>query len=356
MALAIFWIALTCILYVYFGYPIVLLVWSKFGRRPVRKQRWEPPVSLLVVMHNESQNVRGKIENCLELDYPKDKLQIIASLDAPTDDTEALAREYCDAGVEVTCSSVRRGKAAALNNGMKVARGQIVVFADARQRFARNAIRELVSNFADPSVGAVSGELMLMDEQGREASNAVGLYWRYEKALRSMESEIHSVPGASGAIYAIRRELFQPLPVNTFLDDVMIPMRIVLRGKRAVFDSKARAYDCVTQTPGQEYEKKIRTLTGNYELFAEMPQLLVPWRNPIFVQMLSHKAGRLIVPHCLGAMFAANLFLLHGFYLLLFAGQLAWYGLAGLGWLLSERRSQMQPAPAISLQESRRHI
>ncbi|MBV8843706.1 MAG: glycosyltransferase family 2 protein [Bryobacterales bacterium] len=357
MAHAIFWAALTCVLYVYFGYPLLLVAWSRLGRRQVKKRDWEPSVSLLIVMHNESKNVRGKLSNCLDLDYPKNKLQIIVSLDAPTDDTEALAREYSDAGVAVMCSHVRRGKAGAINSGMTMARGQIVVFADARQRFARNAVRELVANFADPSVGAVSGELMLMDGNGREASNAVGLYWRYEKAIRSMESDIHSVPGASGSIYAIRRELFRPLPGNTFLDDVTIPMRIVLSGKRAIFDSKARAYDCVTETPEQEYEKKVRTLTGNYELFAEMPQLLLPWRNPIFIQMVSHKAGRLIVPHCLGALFAANLFLLHGFYLLFFAGQLAWYGLAVMGWISSAQRFRRQAAPAaIPLAESRKQI
>ena len=337
MAQVVFWSALTCIVYVYFGYPLLLMVWRKLGRRPVQKHPYEPTVSLLIVMHNESANVRAKLDNCLDLDYAKKKLQVIVSLDAPTDDTEALVREYADAGVTVAYSQTRRGKAAAINNGMMIARGQIVVFADARQRFESNAIRELVANFADPSVGAVSGELILLDADGREAANAVGLYWRYEKAIRAMESEIHSVPGATGAIYAIRRDLFEPLPPNTVLDDVMIPMRIVLRGKRAVFDPKAWAYDRVTETPEIEYEKKLRTLTGNYELFAQMPRLLLPWRNPIFVQLVSHKAGRLIVPYCLGALLGANLFLLHGFYVLFFAGQLAWYALAFAGWLLASR-------------------
>src|SRR5262249_3030905 len=157
-----------------------------------------------------------------------------------------------------------------------------------------------------------SGELILLDEGGQEASNAVGMYWRYEKALRGMESEIHSVPGTTGAIYAIRRELFVPLPSKAVLDDVMIPLRIVLAGKRAVFDSSARAYDAVTETPEQEYQKKQRTLMGNYDLLVEMPELLAPWRNPIFVQFASHKVGRLIVPYCLAALLFSNVFILRG--------------------------------------------
>jgi|SRR5215471_1526503 len=352
----IFWTALAIISYVYFGYPLLLLAWTKFGRRPVQKRPYEPTVALVIVMHNESANVHAKLQNCLSLDYPQEKLQIIVSLDAPNDNTEALVREYCDSGVAVICSHTRRGKAAAINRGMTIAKGEVVVFADARQRFERNAIRELVANFADPSVGAVSGELILLDNDGREAANAVGLYWRYEKAIRSMESEIHSVPGASGAIYAIRRSLFEPLAPSTFLDDVMIPMRIVLKGKRAIFDPQARAYDRVIDVPALEYERKIRTLTGNYELLVQMQELLLPWRNPIFLQLLSHKVGRLVVPHCMGALFAANLFLLHGFYFLFFAGQLAWYGLACAGWLLSPRSSGHPAAAPMPFEQPGRHL
>jgi cellulose synthase/poly-beta-1,6-N-acetylglucosamine synthase-like glycosyltransferase len=344
MAEAIFWAALACIVYVYVGYPLLLVAWRKLARRPVSKRAYEPSVSLVIVMHNESSHVRAKMRNCFDLDYPARKLQIIVSLDAPTDGTAALVREYEPRGVEVVRSLVRLGKAAAINKGLEIARGEIVVFADARQAFERIALRELAANFADDSVGVVSGELVLLDSDGREAANAVGAYWRYEKIIRAMESEIHSVPGASGAIYAIRRRFFEPLPEKTLLDDVVIPMRIVLHGKRAVFDPKARAYDLVTPTPELEYAKKLRTLTGNYELLAEMPDLLIPWRNPIFVQLISHKAGRLFAPYCMGALFVANLFLLNGFYLLFFVGQAAWYGLACAGWLAS-RTGIGEPPP-----------
>ena len=337
MAEKLFWTAFIGIVYVYAGYPLLLMLCRRLLRRPVRKQYQELSVSLVMAMHNESKSVRAKMQNCFDLDYPADKLQIIVSLDAPTDGTDALLRDYAERGVEVVYCPVRRGKAETLNRGVALAKGEIVVFMDAEQRLERGAVRELVANFADESVGAASGALVLLDKQCNEASDGVGLYWRYEKNLRAMERDIHSVPGATGAIYAIRRKLFTPLPTGTILDDVMVPMRIVLGGKRAIFDPSARAYDLVTKSADSEYEKKKRTLAGNYQLFAEMPELLVPWHNPIFVQLVSHKAGRLIVPYCLVALFFSNAFLPEGFYRVVMLLQIAWYSMACVGWWMSHR-------------------
>jgi cellulose synthase/poly-beta-1,6-N-acetylglucosamine synthase-like glycosyltransferase len=339
MAVAVFWIALAFIAYVYAGYPLLLVVWSKLGKRPVHRQYQEPTVSLVIAMRNEKQYVQAKMLNCLELDYPSARLQVIVSLDGSTDGTEGLVHEFAGKGVLIVHSPVHVGKAQALNNGVAIATGEILVFGDARQQFGKKAIRELVANFADPAVGTVSGELVLLDEQGQEASNAVGIYWRYEKRLRGMESEIHSVPGATGAIFATRRELFSPLIEGTILDDVVTPMRTVLAGKRVIFEPAARAYEVASRSTQSEYESKTRTLAGNYQLFAQMPELLMPWRNPIFIQLVSHKLGRLLVPYCMVALFISNLFLLHGLYLAVLVAQILWYGLACTGWLISTRAS-----------------
>ena len=346
MAALILWVAIGIAAYVYVGYPLVLLFWRRIGARPVRKAPIEPTVTMVIAMHNERQNVDAKMRNCFDLDYPAEKLQLIVSLDAPTDGTDSLVREYVPLGVQVLSSTVRRGKAPALNRALAIAKGEIIVFADARQHLKENAIRELVANFADPSVGAVSGQLVLLDDIGREASNTLGMYWRYEKKIRALESDIHSVPGTTGAIYALRRELFTPMQPGTVLDDVHIPMGVVLKGKRVLFEPEAIAYDKVTKTPEIEFEKKRRTLMGNYDLLARMPQLLLPWRNPIFLQLVSHKVGRLLVPYCLIAAFLANLCLLRGYYLLLFVFQVVWYLLAFAGWLLSMRTTDDNLAPA----------
>ena len=342
MASVIFWISFASVFYVYCGYPLLLLLWRWMVRKSIRKADWEPFVSVVIAAHNEREHLDAKIRNCLDLDYPRDKLEIILSLDGPTDGTENVARRYEGSGITVIHSPVHGGKAVALNRALAAARGEVIVFADARQQISHHAVRELAANLRDSSVGAVSGELILLDgtSQGaEEASNAVGMYWRYEKWIRAMESDIHSAVGATGALYAIRREFFTPLPDNTILDDVLIPMRIVLLGKRVVFEPAAKAYDSVACCPEAEFVRKVRTLAGNFQLLTRMPELLLPWRNPVFLQFVSHKAGRLLVPYFLAALFLANCFLLQGFYLVTFGFQVAWYLSAFAGRLAFRSQS-----------------
>jgi poly-beta-1,6-N-acetyl-D-glucosamine synthase len=333
----LFWLSFAVVMYVYVGYPVVLALWRRVKSRPVRKQYWEPTVSIVIAAHNEAESIEAKLKNCLALDYPKRKLQIIVSLDGPTDGSEFIVWKYVARGVELVHSKEHVGKPIALNGAMRRATGEIVIFADARQTFERGAVRELVANFADESVGAVSGELMLTDDSEEESRTEVGLYWRYEKLIRAMESEIHSVAGATGAIYAIRRELYEELPSQTILDDVLTPLRIVLRGRRTVFEPAAKAYDAVACCPRAEYGRKVRTLYGNYQLIVAFPRLLLPWRNPIFIQFVSHKVGRLLVPWALLTMFLTNLFMLRGIYAVSFSLQAAWYVCAAAGYVLSQR-------------------
>ncbi len=347
----IFWISLLFVAYVYVGYPALLVVLRRFVQRPVKKQYFQSSVSIIIAAYNERQTIERKLRNCLALDYPKRKLQIIVSLDGPTDGTEFAVWQYASQGVELVHSKEHLGKAAALNRAVRRAKGDIIVFADVRQTFEPSAIRELVANFADETVGAVSGELLLIDESKQEASTDVGLYWRYEKALRSFESEIHSVPGATGAIYAIRRNLYCDLPEDTLLDDAAIPLRIVLGGKRAVFDSEAKAYDAVACCPMAEYGRKVRTLAGNYQLLARTPELLSPWRNPIFFQFVSHKLGRLLVPYALVTLVVTNVFMLHGVYAVIFSLQAAWYICAAAGHWLARREAV---EPVLIAEESKR--
>jgi poly-beta-1,6-N-acetyl-D-glucosamine synthase len=331
MAESVFWSSLTFVLYAYCGYPLVLLIWRSISRRPVRKAPSEPEVTLVVAAFNEKDNIRQKILNCLSLDYPREKLQIIVSLDGPTDGTEILALTFADQGIQLSYAPKHMGKAAALNRAVAKARGSLVVFADARQILDRKVIRELAANFSDPSVGAASGELVIAPGEKGE-SGGVGLYWRYETMIRTMESDVHSVVGATGALYAIRRDLFRELPADTLLDDVAIPMTVVLNGGRVILDRSARAFDRPAPLE-REFERKVRTLAGNFQLIARMPQLLNPWRNPVFFQFVSHKVTRLLVPYLLLAMLIANLFLLRGGYLVFLGLQAVWYSLALAGFV-----------------------
>jgi biofilm PGA synthesis N-glycosyltransferase PgaC len=343
-----FWLSFAFVFYVYLGYPALLALWRRVHARPVKKRYCEPTVTIVIAARNEKETIERKLNNCLALDYPRHKLQIIVSLDGPTDGSEFIVWKYASQGIEMVHSQEHAGKAAALNRALRRATGQIVVFADVRQMFRRNVIHELTKNFADENVGAVSGELVLLPPPASSleaspyrarASRDVGLYWRYEKALRSMESQIHSMAGATGAIYAIRRELYDDLPEGTILDDVLTPLRILLKGKRTVFEPTAKAYDSVACCTQAEYGRKVRTLCGNYQLLVHLPQALLPWRNPILIQFLSHKIGRLLVPWALLALFVTNLFLLTGFYAFTFALQAAWYACAAAGFVLSKREA-----------------
>jgi poly-beta-1,6-N-acetyl-D-glucosamine synthase len=348
----VFWLSLAAVGYVYVGYPLLLLGWSRLAARPVRKASYEPRVSLVIAAYNERFNLAAKVDDCLALDYPAEKLEIVLSLDGSTDGTSLVAEECQRRHPEVTVvpTSHHLGKAAALNRGMQAASGEVVVFCDVRQHVDAAAIRELVANFSDPAVGAVTGELMLLDDSHRLAGDGVGLYWRYEKRLRAMESAVHSTVGATGALYAVRRSLLAPLPERAILDDMIVPLRAVLAGHRTVFEPRAQAYDRVCP-PELEFPRKLRTLVGNFQLLRVMPQLLDPRRNPVFLQFVSHKVGRLLVPYCLVSLLAANLFLHRPFYVAFLIGQCGWYSLAAAGALVSHRRRQLGRAGARPLEE-----
>jgi hypothetical protein len=184
-----------------------------------------------------------------------------------------------------------------LNDLVANVRGEIVVLADARQTFDRDTLRALAAPFADPQVGAVSGELMLTHgRDGTAVGRGVGVYWRYEKLIRQSESRVDSTVGATGAVYALRRELFAPIPEDTVLDDVVIPLGVVRRGYRVLFEPAARAWDRAATSAREEFSRKARTIAGTFQLFAREPWLLDPRRNRLWLQTLSHKGLRLLSP------------------------------------------------------------
>lgn len=332
----VFWFALGLLAYTYAGYPLCVAVWARLRPDPVRRGAFEPPVAIIVVAHNEGARIERKIATCLAQDYPADRLRIVVASDGSTDDTCARIVALGHANVTVLPFSTRRGKAACLNDAVASCTEEVVVLTDARQMLNPEAVRCLLENLADARVGAVSGELMLVRDDMTPFGEGVDAYWRYEKFIRQREGLIHSAPGVTGALYALRRACFQPIPERTILDDVAIPMQAVRAGFRAVFDGRAHAYDQASKSPAQEQMRKVRTLAGNYQLMAMMPWLLVPWRNPIFVQFMSHKVLRLIAPFAMLALLLANLALVgrsagYGVFLLV---QVAGYGLplAGRFW------------------------
>jgi cellulose synthase/poly-beta-1,6-N-acetylglucosamine synthase-like glycosyltransferase len=212
---------------------------------------------------------------------------------------------------------------------MELAQGEIVVFTDARQEIEPGAVRLIVENFADPDVGCVSGELMLGDSNSGESSQGLSLYWRIEKLVRGLEGASGSVVGATGALYAVRSELLTRVPPGTILDDIYLPMQVVRQGKRVILDARARAWDHPNLGTGREFSRKVRTLSGNYQLLQLAPWLLSS-RNPIRFEFVSHKLLRLAVPFALAALLAASFVLTGPFYRVMLILQLMFYALSAL--------------------------
>ncbi len=315
------------VFYTYFGYPLLIAILAKvFGKTTTQVQPSEwPSVSIVMVAYNEEARIAGKLRNLASFDYPPQLLQTIVVLDGCTDNTKAICAEF--SGVEVIDQGKRSGKPAGLNAGVAQARGSVLLFVDVRQDLEPSTLKMLVTALNDPSVGAVGGELSHRDPATKQGKN-VGLYWRYEKAIRKAESQFDSTVGVSGAIYAIARADYPGLKPDTILDDFEIPMHIARSGKRVLFKSDAIAWDIVQENMDLEAKRKLRTLQGNYQTLFRHLWLLNPFKNRLWFQYVSHKLCRLIAPYFLMLIFVCSLFGSGWFYKLLLAAQVLFYASA----------------------------
>jgi biofilm PGA synthesis N-glycosyltransferase PgaC len=288
-------VALGCLallLYTYAGYPTLIVMLARlFPLRLPRDDTWTPHVTACVPVVDGKAFVQQKIDSLLALDWPADKLDVILYSDGSTDGSDELVRDNArrDPRVQLLVGAVRQGKPSALNAMLAQARGEVLLMTDIRQPLEPVALRALVSRLADPSVGCVSGNLVLRGATG------AGAYWLYEKLIREAEGEFRGLVGVSGSIYAVRRADVEPLPPDTVLDDMWVPMKLRLAGRRVLFARDAVAYDTAADDD-REFGRKVRTLAGNYQLFARLPRLLFPFLNPSWFETVSHKLLRLACP------------------------------------------------------------
>jgi len=341
--LVLFWISAAIVAYVYAGYPALVAVWARLADRRPRRAPFAPgawpSISIVIAARNEAPRLAGRIQNLIDQQYPG-AVEIIVVSDGSADDPAASLDRF--GGAARLIELPPGGKPLALNAGVDAAHGEILIFADARQRFAGAAIASLVENFADPSVGGATGELVLDCEErdtGTDVGEGIGVYWKYEKWLRRHESRVWSTLGASGAIYALRRICWRPLPAAALLDDVLAPMRVVLDGWRVVYDERAIARDRASGDAASESRRKTRTLAGNYQILSQEPRLLLPIVNPVWLQYLSHKIGRLVVPWAMLALLVSSLALAASglLYTAALGAQLILYGLAAVEALFHAR-------------------
>jgi len=329
---ALFWSAATLILYTYAGYPL-LIHW--LARRRPAPASPEPPsawpsVAIVMAAYNERARLPQKLESLWNLDYPREKIRIYCVSDGSTDGTNEYLLGH--KAVHAIILPRRSGKPSALNAALEQVTEEVVVFTDARQILAPDAVRNLVSRLMQPGVGAVSGELLHRPPNTATAKH-VGLYWLYEKWIRKNESRYHSVPGVSGALYAIRRDDYAPLAPDTILDDFEVPMAILRSGRRVLLEPTARAYDELPDDPSHEWARKTRTLAGNFQSFSRNSWLFSPKANPIFFQFISHKVLRLLMPYALLITLVTSSVAPGVFYTGIFALQLFFYSGSILGWL-----------------------
>ena len=350
---AMFWTNAGFVLYPYALYPLALDWLARRKEREAARARAAgdnqasgarrlPSVSIVLAAYNEEERIGRRIVELIDrVEALGVAGEMIVVSDGSTDATVARARASAGPRSEVQLRVVELaengGKSAALTRGCALARHEIVVFADARQTWAVDALERLLENFDDPGVGAVSGELIAESAPGVMAG--VGLYWRYETWLRRRESRVFSAVGVTGAISAVRRVRFHPIPAGTILDDVYWPLRVAMQNARVVHDPRARAFDRLPDRVKDEFRRKVRTLSGNYQLLRRLPEAVNPARNPVWLQFLSHKIARLVVPWSLIVLLVLSLVLPGPVYRAALWCQLGFYatGLTGMVPALARR-------------------
>lgn len=298
----LFWTSFTVVLYTYLGYPALILLLARLRPRPWRQAPWPPnqpqrPISIVMAVRNGAALLPARLAQLTALD-PHLVHEIILVSDGSTDTTPEIIRAQRDPRIHPIILPQHSGKSSALNAAIAIATAEILVFIDVRPQPAPGALAALLSNFADPTVGCVAGELLLRTEGHTAAASAVsGLYWRYEQAIRNHEAAFDSPVGVYGGFYAIRRALATHFPPGLILDDMFQPLAIIAQGYRSVIDRSAIVTDTWPAKVSGEFDRKVRTLAGNFELIARAPWLLSP-RNRVLFQLVSHKLLRLVVPYC----------------------------------------------------------
>jgi len=322
---SIFWISIFLVFYTYFGYLLLLFLITLFKRNKIKGEDIIPSVSIIIPVYNQSKIIEDKIKNCLGLNYPEDKLEIIIASDGSTDETNDVVGKYSHQGVKLLKLAQRRGKHYAQDEGLKIAQGEIVVFTDCGISFGSGSLKRLVRNFADPKVACVSS----VDEvvTNKAGPSKEGLYIRYDMLLRKLESRAGASTGMSGSFYAVRKKFCHP-SYPSMSNDFYIPLRAVMQGYKAILDPQVEGYYSASGDSGDEFKRKTRTIVHGIEVLSKFKAVLNPFKYGFYsIQLISHKLLRWLVPYFLLIIFTTNILLLSKgwIYLAFFSAQLFFY-------------------------------
>ena len=336
----IFWAAAFLLFYVYAGYPLLLAVIALFVRRKRPEPGYSPSISVLIAAYNEEAAIERKIRQTLALEYPGDKIEVLVLSDCSTDRTDEIVKAFPDTRVRLVRMAERRGKTHAQNEGIRQARGEVVIFSDATAVYHPKALAYLACNYQDAKVGAASGRYQYFDPQG---SSPTGLgsvaFWNYENLIKTLQSRIYTITGCCGCIYSVRKAAYTEL-ADDIISDLVQPLQAIRKGYRVVFEDRALAYEETTQSTAEEFSMRVRVVTRAMRGLGSVAGLLKPWKFfwPAF-QLWSHKVLRWMVPLFLMTMLAANLFLLDSLlYRVTLAAQLVFYAAAIINMLAPVHR------------------
>ena len=329
----IFWLLFLLIIYHYVIFPAIVWVLASLSHKKVRKREFYPKVSLIIAAYNEEKVIDAKIKNSFELDYPRDKLEIVVVSDGSKDRTPEIVESYRDLGVVGLFDPPRKGKTAALNRAVAHAEGEVVVFSDANSMYDRKAIIFLTRNFKDPSIGGVCGRKKIFENVDRESSRGDSLFWDFESRVKVQQSRIGSITTGDGEIFAVRKELFTKIPEEVINDDTAITFNIIQQGSRVVYEPEAVSNEEASIVLKDDFNVKARMVCGGYQTLSLYSRMLFPPRNFFAVQFISHKVLRWTMPFFLILFFLTNLFLLDGFYLYFLILQSMFYAMAMVAYL-----------------------
>lgn len=340
--LSIYYISFFLLLYIYFGYPLLLFIISLFKKNKNNiSDNYLPSVSMIIAAYNEEKVIADKIKNTLDLDYPKEKLEIIVFSDSSTDQTDDVAQKYEKDGVKLLRIEGRKGKTFCQNKAVKIAKGEIIVFSDANSFYQRDAIKKLVRNFGDERIGCVSGELQYTNNKNENVEikgKGEGLYWKYEKMIKKLESRVSSLIGANGAIYAVRKTLYVALP-DFAISDLVEPLQIFIKGFKIVYAPEAIALEIYDDTFQESYSRRVRIVTrtlnniiGSSEILELFNPIKYGWYS---IQLISHKLLRWFTGLFMIILLLLNIILVNEswFFIILLILQLLFYSIALLGFL-----------------------
>ena len=337
----IFWLSAFFILYCYLGYPLILIILGLLFGKEIKRAEITPSVSLLIPVYNEEKIIQKKIENSLDLDYPKDKLEIIVASESD-DKTNEIVKKYENKGIKLFAYSGREGKQYTIYRTIPQCKGEIIVLTDANGMFKKDALLKLVRNFADPRIGCVSGELKYINPQETSIGESEGIYWRYEIFIKKLESKIQSILGANGSIYALRKELYSPISKYRG-DDFELPIRVAQQGYGVVWEPEAISEEEVYPETIKEFKRKVVIIGWHFRGAFILLKESFKKNQPLLVfQLISHKILRWLIGFFLVFIFLSNILLLDNpFYSILFIGQIIFYSLAIFGYFLDKKRKKL---------------